>query len=172
MIGEAYYPEYEKIATTTTTTTNMGNGMTSTRTHTSYTYHFIGYRYTHAVIAVFDKNGEMLWDNCFEIGDVLTYNLREKVKVMNDGDNIVLAYSEGGYIKYKIIKDNEVVQGKDEVKIETLKEDDNVKRNSNSDLDFWYDNYFLVWGFQKIKNDNKESKGKRTVFYFNKIGLQ
>ncbi|MFA4851749.1 MAG: hypothetical protein WC599_04445 [Bacteroidales bacterium] len=163
LIGDAYYPEYRRECTTITTTSSTGAVSTSTSCRDI----FIGYRFTHAVVAAFDKEGNKLWDNSFAIQDVLTYNLKEKVKVMFDGDNIVLTYSHDGYLKSQIIKGNEIVQSKEETKIETLNEGDKVKQNWSSDMDFWYDNYFLSWGYQKIKN-----KGKRTVFYFNKIGLQ
>ena len=165
MIGEAYYPEYREEC-------NMvysSNGGASMQCHPV----FVGFRYTHAVIAAFDKDGEMLWDNCFPIEDILTFNLKERVKVMTSGEDIILAYNYGGAIKSQIIHENKVTQGKEETKIETNFENDKVKNNWASDMDFWYDNYFLTWGYQKIKNSkDKDSKGKRMVFYFNKIGLQ
>ncbi|MFA5783213.1 MAG: hypothetical protein WC868_13185 [Bacteroidales bacterium] len=164
LIGEAYYPEYRKDSYKTITRDASGVQTGST---TTYTYVFIGYRFTHAVIAAFDSEGNKLWDNSFAIQDILTFNLKEKVKVMFDGDDIILTYSYGGYIKSQIIQGDKIVQGKEDTKIETSLEGDKVKQNWNSDMDFWYDNYFLSWGYQKIKN-----KGKRTVFYFNKIGLQ
>ncbi len=164
LIGEAYYPEYQ----TTCTTTYDVKGMPTTRC----TSVFIGFRYTHAVVAAFDKEGELLWDNCFPIEDILTYNLKERVKVMINDNDIILAYSYGGYIKSQIIENDKVVQGKENTQIETNYENDKVKKNWNSDMDFWYDNYFLTWGYEKIKNKEKGNKEKRTVFYFNKIGLQ
>jgi hypothetical protein len=163
LIGEAYYPEFE----TQCYTTYYSNGMP----YTQCTQVFVGYRYTHAIIAAFDKDGELLWDNCFPIQDILTFNLKERVKVMNSGDDIILAYSYNGYIKSQIIHGDKVVQGKEETKIETAYADDKVKQDWSSDMDFWYDNYFLTWGYEKIKND-QTNKGKRTVFYFNKIGLE
>jgi hypothetical protein len=165
LIGEAYYPEFQ----TQCYTTYASNGFPIQHCTTV----FVGYRYTHAIIADFDKDGELLWDNCFPIQDILTLNLKERVKVMTiDNDNdIVLAYSYGGFIKSQIIEGDKVVQGKEENKIETTYENDQVKEDWSSDMDFWYDNYFLTWGYQKIKND-QTNKGKRTVFYFNKIGLE
>ena len=163
LIGEAYYPEFQ----TQCYTTYAANGFPIQHCTTV----FVGYRYTHAIIADFNKDGELLWDNCFPIQDILTLNLKERVKVMAGDNDIVLAYSYGGYIKSQIIEGDKVVQGKEENKIETAYENDQVKEDWSSDMDFWYDNYFLTWGYEKIKND-QANKGKRTVFYFNKIGLE
>lgn len=160
MIGEAFYPQYH-----TTCYTTCSGGKCTQQCYTV----FDGFRYTHAAIAAFDKDGEMLWDNCFEIEDILTYNLKERVKVMHDGDDIILAYSDDGYIKSQIIRGSDVIQGKEATKIETSKEGDKVKSDWSNDMAFWYDNYFLAWGYEKIKD---KEKNKRNVFYFNKIGLE
>lgn len=162
LIGEAYYPEFQ----TQCYTTYASNGFPIQHCTTV----FVGYRYTHAIIADFNKDGELLWDNCFPIQDILTFNLKERVKVMTSDNEIVLAYSYNG-IKSQIIEGDKVVQGKEEEKIETAYANDQVKEDWSSDMDLWYDNYFLTWGYEKIKNNNA-NKEKRTVFYFNKIGLE
>ncbi|MCC7301623.1 MAG: hypothetical protein IT233_03180 [Bacteroidia bacterium] len=167
VISEAYFPEYE----TRTDYYFDPNGNYVPRT----TQVFVGYRYTHALIAAFSKDGEKLWDNSFEIMDILTFNLKERVKVMFEGDNIVLAYSIAGSIRSKVISGNQVVDGKQTTVIETNYPEDLVKSSWGSDMEFWYDNYFLTWGFQRIKNSGKDGNGKngkRTVFYFNKIAFQ
>ncbi len=162
MIAEAYYPEYHTVYYTSYD--YYGRPMTS-----SYNI-FDGYRYTNAIIACFDENGKLLWDNSFEIWNILTYHLKERVKVLFDNDDIILTYSSEGKIISKIIRGNEVIQGKESIKIETLNKNDEVKSNFSSDIDFWYDNYFITYGYQKIKDISKGNK--RTVFYFNKIAFQ
>lgn len=169
MVAEAYYPEYHYESRTTV----GANG----QTQTTYVRVFDGFRYTHAIIAGFNKEGDLLWDNSFEIWDILSFHLKERVKVLADGEDIVLAYSNGGAIKSKVIRGREVLDGKSSTPIETNYTDDKVRQNYNSDMAFWYDNYFITWGYQKIKNTNKEvrkekGKRKRTVFYFNKIAFQ
>ncbi|MFH0893910.1 MAG: hypothetical protein V2A54_05695 [Bacteroidota bacterium] len=161
MVAEAYYPQYHYEYYTT-----YVNGKMQTEVRRV----FDGYRYTHALVAGFDKEGELLFNNSFEVWDILTFNLKERVKVMPDGDNIILTYSTGGAISSKIVSGNSVIEGKTETKIETMSEDDKVKSNWSSDMDFWYDNYFITYGYQRIKD--KKQKQKRTVFYFNKIGFE
>ena len=55
MVGEAYYPTYRAETTTD------ANGNTRTRQV------FDGYQYTHAVVAGFDKDGGLIWDNTFKL---------------------------------------------------------------------------------------------------------
>lgn len=162
MIAEAYYPEYH-----TETRTTMGpNGQMTT-----YTVQvFDGYRYTHAIVAGFDLEGNKKWDHSFKIGNILDMNLRERVKVMLKADDIVMAYSSGGRITSKVLRGQTILEGENSVEIESGDNADQVKRNYQSNIVYWYDNYFLSSGIQKIKN--KEKKGsdrKRTVFYFNKV---
>ena len=160
MIAEAYYPEYR------TETYYDANGHMHTRQV------FVGYRYTHAVIAAFDKNGELLWDNAFEIMNILSFNLKERVKVLrnSEDDDVVLVYNYGGYLHSKVIYGSKVVEGKQSTKIQTKNKKDKVKSSSNSDMEYWYDNYFITWGNQVIKDKGKKlGKKRRQIFYFTKI---
>ena len=163
MIAEAYYPEYHTV--TYTSVDSYGRPET-----VSYTV-FDGYRYTDALIACFDKQGELLCDNSFEIWNILTFNLHERVKVLIDGDDIMLAYSNEGEIASKIIRGNEVIEGKQYTKIESKYSSDKLISDYNSDMEYWYGNYFISYGYQKIKN-KQQDKSKRTVFYFNKIAFE
>jgi hypothetical protein len=178
MVAEAYYPEYHTEYYTTTEystySTNPGNyqhyyGGPKTVQHSRSV--FDGYRYTHALVACFDKEGELLWDNSFEIMNILTFSLHERVNVLIDSSDIILTYSQGGNIASKIIRNNEVIEGKQYTKIETNFDNDKVLTNYNSDMDYWYGNYFISYGYQKIKN-TQQDKSKRTVFYFNKIAFE
>lgn len=163
MVAEAYYPEYQTI--NYTTFDSYGRPIT-----VSYTV-FEGYRYTNAIIACFNNKGELLWDNSFEIWNILTFNLRERVKVLLDGVDFVLAYSNEGNIASKIIQGDKVIEGKQYTKIETNYNNDKLISDYNSDMEYWYGNYFISYGYQKIKNV-VQTKTKRTVFYFNKIAFQ
>lgn len=163
MIAEAYYPEYHTVNYTSFDA--YGRPVT-----VSYTV-FDGYRYTNALVVCFDKQGELLWDNSFEIWNILSFNLSERVKVLIDGDDIMLAYSNEGEIASKIIRGNKVIEGKEYTKIESKYNNDKLITDYNSDMEHWYGNYFISYGYQKIKN-KQQDKSKRTVFYFNKIAFE
>ncbi len=161
MLAEAYYPEYE----TRCETVFNPNGTTYQRCYSV----FIGYRFTHAILAGFDKDGNLVWDNSFEIMDILTYDLKPKVKYLLEDNEILLVYSFNGELKSKVVSGNTVVEGKTSIKIDTGKKDDKVKDNYGSGIEYWYGNYFIAYGYQKIKQDKTFGNTKRRVFYFNKF---
>ena len=168
LIGEAYYPKY--------TTSNSGGYYTSS---TNYNYrnlwanpNFAGYNYTHAVVVGFDKNGNVLWDNSFEINDVLSMSLNKFVKVSVQEDKIVLLYIYENILRTKIIKENEILEGKSFDPIALKFQSDEIKETEKhmEGMDNWYDRNFYAYGVQNIKNlKDKDVKMNRKVFYINKI---
>jgi hypothetical protein len=165
LLGEAFYPKYQS--------TNSGffAGGYNIGAPSSYTGGgrvFAGYQYTHAVVMCFDKNGNMLWDNSFEINDVRSYSLEQFVKLEVHDDKIAMMYLFDGEIRTKVIKDNEVLEGKTSDPIKTLREIDLV-RGSDVDvgkLDYWYDDKLYACGIQEISNNGG---GRRKVFFINKV---
>jgi hypothetical protein len=75
-------------------------------------------------------------------------------------------------IKSKIIDFNgNTVSEVNSEMIETGDEEDKTLRTI-SNIDFWYDTFFLNYGSQKIKNkSDDDQKGKRFVFFVSKVKL-
>ena len=63
------------------------------------------------------------------------------------------------------------VRSSDDKKIDGTEKDGDKVRYSFSNVEFWYDNYFLMSGYQKIKNAERDENGKkvREVLFMNKI---
>lgn len=130
---------------------------------------FDGWIYTHAIVAAFDERGNLLWDNSIEMKDVKEQKLSEKVKASVKGDEITLSYSNKGQIFTKIIKADKVLEDTQSAKVATQLEGDKVKQTTSDAIDYWYKNYFIASGYQRITNDNEG--GRRNVFYMNKISF-
>ena len=167
-LGEAYYPTYRTESYTTTTTVN---GVTTTQTR--YRTVFDGYQYTHSVIAKFSKEGELVWDKTFEMWQAYKpYYVKRFISIAEENQsNISLVFASGGSIISKSFDTKTGAIEKDERSkpIETGLSEDQVKR-SFSNIDYWYGNYFLAYGNQKIKNSKDASvKRKRKVFFFSKV---
>lgn len=169
LLGEAFYPKYISA--------DRGYGGFFSPS-VSYNYNmlyrdgriFDGYHYTHAVVMGFDQSGRLLWDNSFEINDVKTFTLEQFVKLEVQGDRISLLYLFDNELRTKIIKDDEVLEGKTFEGIKAREEDQIARKESGtSRLDYWYDNYFFAYGVQEISNP---VSGKRRVFFINKITCQ
>jgi hypothetical protein len=166
VVGEAYYPRY------TPPSSYYGGINQLYRSRYGEMAYFDGYRYTHAVVFGFNKNGKVLWDNCFEIKDVVTYDLEQYVHVNDYGDKMVLLYTHDGMIQSKIISGNAVIDGKSDTEIKTSYPSDEVRNNDDDygDLVYWYEDYFYVYGAQSIRNMSEGGVDlNRKVFYVNKV---
>ncbi len=166
-LGEAFYPTYR---TEVYTTYVNGKPVTSTRRV------FDGYQYTHAVLAGFNKDGDMIWDNTFEMWPSYKPFFKKKFItsfVHDDNRKIDLLFSSRSEIQSKsFFANGEVANEEKFAFIETADEKDDVKY-TYSNMEHWYDKYFLAYGNQKIKN--KEEKGpnkKRRVYFINKISYK
>ncbi|GAB2772307.1 hypothetical protein GCM10027275_13970 [Rhabdobacter roseus] len=136
---------------------------------------FDGFVYTHAVVAGFDQNGRLIWDNSINFNNIKNMELREKINVQStDNGRTQLVYSQNGAILSKIIQGESVVDTDRKVPLETSLEGDKVRKTTTDDVDHWFDNYYLAWGEQRITNasaGDAQSRGRRTVFYLNKISF-
>ena len=164
LLGEAYYPTYRQEAYTTTV-----NGQTTT----SYRTVFDGFQYTHAFLASFSFEGELQWDRTFKMWQTYKpYYVKKFISVaeQEDEDLIKLVYTSYNRIVSKTFDlEGNVEEEMESEPIQTKYGDDEVKR-SFSNMDYWYDNYFIAYGMQRIKNKSKKGgKRKRTIFFISKI---
>ncbi len=160
MLMECFYPTYRTVTT-------YSNGRMST------SQVFDGYKYTHGVMVSISDEGKVLWDNIFELAlNHKPYFPRTFITVNEDiSKEINMVYSTGLNIYKKSISLNGQAKSVEEKKIDiTDKEGDKVK-SSYSNVEHWYDNYFLMYGVQSIKNSERDENGKkvREVIFMNKI---
>lgn len=160
LLGEAYYPEYHTI---TRWTYDYYGHMVPT-----YYTVFDGYRYNNAFICGFDSSGTLLWENSMEFNDLLTMKLRQRVSLLFDGEEIIMAYGTDGKVASKVIRKNETLDGIEYAALENLDPYDKVSDNKECILSHWYDNTYLSFGYQEIKNARR-TDSRRTVFYINKL---
>ena len=131
---------------------------------------FDGYRYTSAIIAGFDKTGNLKWDNSMEIRNLISTELIPKVNVFcSSSDTMVLCYSSEARIASKIIRENDVVEKLDFSAMEQMNPEDKMLSDSKNYMVPWYGPFFLCYGYQEIKNINSSENKKRLVYYFTKV---
>ncbi len=164
MIGEAFYPKYNYGA----------SGYSSFSPYSYSNSYFEGYKYTHAVIIGFDKKGRILWDNSFEIQDVITYFLNHYVQAVPTKDGILLLYLFENSLRTKLIKGTKVLDVQENAELKNPYEDDSlVKDISFSKLEKWYNNNLFAYGIQEISSAGAtENDEKREVFFINKISVK
>jgi hypothetical protein len=164
LLGEAFYPKYSY---------HDRSGMFFNQPSQSGIYQngrvFEGYYYTHAVIMAFNKDGDLLWDNSFEINDVKTFKLEQFVRAQLFEDKIVLFYIFDGKLRTKIIQNNQVLEPKSENALttgnhyETTHTDDAYIGHVN----YWYDDVLLANGIQDVETPG--GRHSRRVFFLNKV---
>ncbi len=154
LVGEAFYPHYiyPKHASPQARVERI----------------FDGYKYTHAVVISFKKDGQLAWDNSFEINDIKTYQLQQFVRVQPQSDKVLLMYLFDNVIRSKIIQNDQVVEGKTGEKIRSGAAGEELDKDEEftERLDAWYGNYFYAYGTQSLKG---RRGGNRQVFFVNKI---
>lgn len=165
MIGEAFYPQYSHSSY------NSGFLPASYGNHYGGST-FDGYKYTHAVVFGFDRRGRLIWDNSFEINDVVSYSLDQFVHITPNEKEIALLYMYENEIRTKVIEGNEVLEGKNFNELKLSFEDDIADESEGEygGLEEWYHGNLFAYGVLKIKNMKDEGvKLNREVFFINKI---
>ncbi len=161
VMNEAYYAEYR-------TEENLSYDYYGRPFPTNRTV-FDGYRYTNGIVCGISKNGDLLWDNNFALNNILTYQLKPRISYFIDSNDLVMAYNHNGEIVSMIIQGNKITQAAEYSKVETLSPSDFVLENEKSDIIYWYQNYFLSYGYQTIRNTQKRGRSRVNVFYLTKM---
>lgn len=158
LVAEVYYPQYRG------TDLPYYGGM-----RRSMGRYIEGFRYTHAFICGFNKQGDLLWDNCLAIKDLNSPDLLEMVQASQQGDTLVLAYPQEGEINTEVIRGDTILSETQNYKLQTNAEGEKVLNSNHENLSAWYGHYFLACGFQKIAPGKGLPTREREVFYINKL---
>ncbi|WP_242923018.1 hypothetical protein [Pontibacter liquoris] len=128
-----------------------------------------GYKHTHVVAMGFDKEGVLLWDNSFPIGDIITPTLTHTVEIgANPADGrVIVAYPDNEKIVYRVMQDDTYTDEETTLKILPYNKTDKVEDTSEEGIKYWYGSNFAAFGFQRINGAGKV----RNVFYVNKISF-
>ncbi len=123
-----------------------------------------GFRYIQGLVIAIDKSGKLKWDNSIPYRNLRVYNLRNNLKVTTRNGSTLAAYSREN--KILVNEYDTAGQLKEGQVIDEPGERNLRPRNGDyDDSEYWYDNYFLHWGIQRVETDGK----RRTVFFVNKI---
>jgi hypothetical protein len=163
LLAEGYFEEYRVL--TNTYYDFYGRSVPFTQTV------FDGYRHFNAFLTCYDFRGQKLWDNGMEIFDILSFDLRKRVHIHFVDSAPILFYNHDGEISSKILSGSDKQESVVSNPIESTYVNDRILTDTKSDIIPWYDNYFIAYGFQTIRN-NSLANSKRSVFYMNKVELK
>jgi len=162
LLSEAYYPEYR-------TETSMYYDYYGRAIPQTYTV-FDGYKYISGIAAAFSPDGQLIWDDGIEIRNIMTFKLAPYMESYTSQAELAFFYSSENHLYYKMAGSPESDNPLQNISIESKYKGDKLMEDLGSKMIHWYKNYFICFGYQKIKN-NRVSGGKRTVFYFNKLAF-
>jgi hypothetical protein len=130
-----------------------------------------GYRFINAITVSFNEKADVKWSSAMEIRDVFSKYIYPRMDLVVDGENTILSYSTKGKILSKVVDGPDSKTGFDQMSIMPDKAKDEIIDDYNNGLAYWYDNNFIAYGYQLIRN-NFISINKRTVFYINKLAFR
>jgi hypothetical protein len=164
LLGEVFYPHYTYASSGRNFSSSYyGNALSRSELV------FDGYQYTHAVVAGFDKNGQLLWDNSFKMDNVKTMRLEQFVKIQPFEDKLEMLYLNENNLTSKTILEADVIQNKVTRSLYATNPK-NVLTEFNK-LDNWYTGHLFAYGALTIVNpvSPNGTRTTRRVFYISKI---
>lgn len=164
LITEVYYPEYNYTAGYYDNSSYYYGGG-----YNPPTTNFVGYRYVNAYVTCFDKYGKLLWDNYFPFNNIITRRLARRVSLYYAPFGTAIFYPYNSNLTYCLIDGYELVESNVTVPIEGFNKKDVVEYSRDVNMYNWYDNKFVIAGYQSIVVSGKGNKGKRYVFFINKL---
>jgi len=163
-ITELFYPEYQYSS----------SSYNSYRSYRYYGYDpptqiFSGYRFINACILEFDTQGLLLNEWLFPINYALTQSLYNLVNLYQDADeNTLIYYAWQKEVTSQFVNGKQVLAAHAAIPIVLMNKSDVAEYSSHLSMRNWYNNNFLLSGYQYIKSSQR-GKGKRYVFFINKL---
>lgn len=159
-LTEAFFPEYHTV--TSMRYDYYGRPMPST-----YTV-FDGYRRTYGLVAGLDNQGQLIWDNGIDMGNVLENNLYPKLHMQPLHKKLLLAYINKGRIHSATINKNAAAQTNESVPLSFARSRDKLISSRTCRIEPWYNGCWIAFGYQRIRNQAL-AENKRNVFYISKL---
>ncbi len=156
LVGESFYPTYRQECDYYPT----GMGAPVMRCYPV----FDGFQYTHFFILSFNEQGDILWSNASPLHiEEKPFSVIHYLSVNNKPTGLQTMYSSWDKIYIQDFNPNGETNSKE---INILNEDEKLLFSASKNV-HWYNNAFLSYGNQRIKN--KDEHSKRQVFYMQKI---
>lgn len=163
LISETFYPEYEYSSY------SYGYDPFNPNARSGPVSNFLGYRFVSASVTAFDENGELIWNQYMPFRNVLTLNLFPRISTFEFQKYTVIYYIFNASFSYTMVDKFDVIEPVTTKSIALTNSNEAVDYSRNVQMDNWYGNYFLISGYQALKGKTRSSKGKRYVFYMNKL---
>jgi hypothetical protein len=122
------------------------------------------------VVVALDENGNVKWDQSLKLDDIRTPSLQQVGDFAIHDNTLQIIYKKESELKVKsvVLSTSEVSEKTEKVKTSNEMDVIRSEKDTESGVRQWFGKSFYVWGYQTIRNTNKEDK-VRDVFYINRI---
>jgi hypothetical protein len=122
------------------------------------------------VLAV-NKNGDLLWDNAIQLGNLESPSVEQITDFHYNGDKISFLYKKDDKLFYQQVLQYEKLGDKQEEVIKSEYQTDRIKNTlDEGGVSYWYGKYLYTWGYQRIGRDGDEKS--KNVFFINKLHFE
>jgi len=137
-----------------------------------YTYSvFAGYSFNDILVGSFSDEGLLLWENELVMNDLVSYKLQPHAVMVPDENTLTVAFVNNGKLISKTFEEGKTV-ATNHVPIAAMFTRDRIINDDDNVLVHWYNQYYLMYGEQSIRNRALGEQDERTVFYVNKVAFQ
>jgi hypothetical protein len=128
----------------------------------------VSYKYEQGLVCSFDKQGKLLWDNQFDFDDFESQKIFPFFSYSVKDDTLALFRLDEEELFYKQTLKSTEKSLISEYKIPRRDSLDNIISRSDEILMHWYDDTYLVSGYQIVRNE-LYNPARRKVFYFTRL---
>jgi hypothetical protein len=139
-----------------------------------YTYSvFEGYHFYTSILAAFDSSGRLSWSGNFKIPETVSLFLQAHTLVHPDSTGLLVCLTKNGLIHSSVYDKNGIeTGGLEQTKLVSDFANDRLLEEAFTSISYWYDDFFLASGTQKIANNKLRDNNPRIIYYINKIGFR
>lgn len=130
------------------------------------------YKYLAAQFILFDEEGNIVWDNTLNLDSDSKTRPVKYGEISFNGRNLFYMYLDEEMLMLSQIKDGEVVIENEPFELELIDDNERIADTNESTLQllWWYDDYYLLSGKQRIRYQGEDGQAKsREVNFFTKI---
>lgn len=130
------------------------------------------YKFLSAQFILLDEEGDIIWENAVNLDNTSKMEPMKFGELVFNGNNLFFMYLEEEELILSQIKDGELVMENEPFEIELVNENERIADTMEKSLQliWWYDNYYLLSGKQRIRYQREDGREKsREVNFFTKI---
>lgn len=130
------------------------------------------YKFLSAQMILMDENGSIIWENSLSLDNSNRFNPGKFGEFTFDGQNLYYMYLDEEELKLSHMDGGEKIFENEGFALELLDENQRIRETQEKSLNllWWYDNYYLLTGKQKIRFQKEDGReGNKEVYFLTKI---